>query len=287
MFSPIKFLFCLCIISNIFSFFQKMLLQQCVRVRHHISRSVTAVLKCRNEPVHSCLGYTQCWRHSRSLKHHHLCTRTYSSETGSPPGSQSHAGEDVEEKQENTPASRILEEASLGGDDLDFPSDVDTQTSHKTYNDWNRDQTKTSFRPSVDPSTTSVLLFPGQGSQFPGMGKELLKYPNARRMYDVASAILGYDLLEICLNGPPERLMRTEFCQPAIYVTSLAAIEKLKEENPKVGWLTHWGRDQMDAISQTTSSSAFSWMKMFEFRLKFQWSLFLRVQLTIFQHWFR
>ena len=42
--------------------------------------------------------------------------------------------------------------------------------------------------------------------------------------------------------------------------------------------LTHWGRNKMDAISQTTSSSAFSWMKMFEFRLKFQWSLFLRVQ---------
>ena len=51
--------------------------------------------------------------------------------------------------------------------------------------------------------------------------------------------------------------------------------------------LTHWGQDKMDAISQTTSSSAFSWMKMFEFRLKFQWSLFPRAQLTIFDHWFR
>ena len=51
--------------------------------------------------------------------------------------------------------------------------------------------------------------------------------------------------------------------------------------------LTHWGRDKMDAISQTTFSSAFSWMKMFEFRLNFHWNLFLRVQLTIFQHWFR
>ena len=48
-----------------------------------------------------------------------------------------------------------------------------------------------------------------------------------------------------------------------------------------------WGRDKMDAISQTTFSSTFSWMKMFEFRLKFHWSLFLRVELTIFQHWFR
>ena len=51
--------------------------------------------------------------------------------------------------------------------------------------------------------------------------------------------------------------------------------------------LTHWGRDIMDAISQKTFSSAFCRTKIFEFRLNFHWSLFLRVQLTIFQHWFR
>ena len=51
--------------------------------------------------------------------------------------------------------------------------------------------------------------------------------------------------------------------------------------------LTHWGRDKMDAISQTTSLSAFSWAKMFKLRLKFHWNLFLRVQLTIIQHCFR
>ena len=51
--------------------------------------------------------------------------------------------------------------------------------------------------------------------------------------------------------------------------------------------LTHWVRDKMDAISQTTFSSAFSWMKIFEFRLKYHWSLFLKLQLTTFQHWFR
>ena len=51
--------------------------------------------------------------------------------------------------------------------------------------------------------------------------------------------------------------------------------------------LTHWGRDKMAAISQTTLSSTFSWKKMSEFRLKFHWSLFLGVQLTIFQHCFR
>ena len=50
--------------------------------------------------------------------------------------------------------------------------------------------------------------------------------------------------------------------------------------------LTHWGQDKMAASFQTTLSNAFSWMKMLEFRLKFHWSLFIRIQLTIFQHWF-
>ena len=49
-----------------------------------------------------------------------------------------------------------------------------------------------------------------------------------------------------------------------------------------VAVLTHWGRDKMAAVSQTTLSNAFSWMKMSEFRLRFHWSFFLRVQLTIF-----
>ena len=47
--------------------------------------------------------------------------------------------------------------------------------------------------------------------------------------------------------------------------------------------LTHWGRDKMAAIFQTTFSNAFSWMKMYKFRIKFHWSLFPRFQSTIFQ----
>ena len=62
---------------------------------------------------------------------------------------------------------------------------------------------------------------------------------------------------------------------------------KLLPHLPGANELTHWGRDKMDTISQTTFSSALSWMKMLEFRLKFHWNMFLRVQLTIFQHWFR
>ncbi|ESO08719.1 hypothetical protein HELRODRAFT_185364 [Helobdella robusta] len=77
------------------------------------------------------------------------------------------------------------------------------------------------------------MLFPGQGSQFVGMGKLLLEYPNVRDIYKLASKILGYDLIEVCLKGPKSLLDKTLYCQPAVVVTSLAAIEKLKYDNPK------------------------------------------------------
>ena len=51
--------------------------------------------------------------------------------------------------------------------------------------------------------------------------------------------------------------------------------------------LTYWGWDKMADVFQMTFSNAFSWIKMYEFLLRFHWSLFLRVQLTIFQHWLR
>ena len=51
--------------------------------------------------------------------------------------------------------------------------------------------------------------------------------------------------------------------------------------------LSHWCRDKMAVIFQTTSLNAFSWMKMYELRLRFHWSLFLSVELTLFHQWFR
>ena len=60
-----------------------------------------------------------------------------------------------------------------------------------------------------------------------------------------------------------------------------------KHSTTRTMCLTHWGRDQIDAISQTPFSNVFSRMKVNEFRLGFHWSLFLRFELTIFQHWFR
>ncbi|XP_070611417.1 malonyl-CoA-acyl carrier protein transacylase, mitochondrial [Erythrolamprus reginae] len=84
------------------------------------------------------------------------------------------------------------------------------------------------------PEETSVLLFPGQGSQFVGMGRGLLRYPNVRELFRVAEAVLGYDLWGLCQDGPSARLHRTVHSQPAVFVCSLAAVEKLHHQQPWV-----------------------------------------------------
>src|SRR3954451_13783357 len=78
-----------------------------------------------------------------------------------------------------------------------------------------------------------AFLFPGQGAQAVGMGQALCEaLPAARALFDQAAAILGYDLLAVCTNGPAEKLNATDVSQPAIYVASLAALESLKASDP-------------------------------------------------------
>uniref|UniRef100_A0A0D3C309 Malonyl-CoA:ACP transacylase (MAT) domain-containing protein n=1 Tax=Brassica oleracea var. oleracea TaxID=109376 RepID=A0A0D3C309_BRAOL len=75
---------------------------------------------------------------------------------------------------------------------------------------------------------SSAFLFPGQGAQAIGMGQEAQSVAAAADLYTKANHILGYDLLDICVNGPKEKLDSTVISQPAIYVTSLAAVELLR-----------------------------------------------------------
>ena len=79
--------------------------------------------------------------------------------------------------------------------------------------------------------TRIAFLFPGQGSQTVGMGKELAeKYPIARQTFEEADHVLGYRLSDICWTGPEEKLRLTEITQPAILATSVAAWRVLDEK---------------------------------------------------------
>ena len=84
-----------------------------------------------------------------------------------------------------------------------------------------------------NPTERTLLVFPGQGAQKVGMGRDLVKeLPEAAKLFETAKEILGYDLLDVCLNGPEERLNSTVVAQPALYVVSMAAVEKLRKEDP-------------------------------------------------------
>jgi len=90
-------------------------------------------------------------------------------------------------------------------------------------------------------SSKVAFMFPGQGAQFVGMCGDLCnEVPAAKALFDEASEILGYDLLQRCTEGPKELLDSTEVSQPAIFVASMAAVEKLRQEE---------GQDALDAAT--------------------------------------
>ena len=86
----------------------------------------------------------------------------------------------------------------------------------------------------VNKSTDSIaLVFPGQGSQYVGMGREICEdYPEAKDVLRQADSLLGFGLSELCFDGPEELLNRTDNAQPAILTVSMALLRVLERNHP-------------------------------------------------------
>lgn len=80
-----------------------------------------------------------------------------------------------------------------------------------------------------------AFVFPGQGSQFAGMGRDLYDAsPAARLVFDEIDAALGFSISTLCFEGPEEELKLTENTQPAILATSIATLAAIRERNPEL-----------------------------------------------------
>jgi len=96
----------------------------------------------------------------------------------------------------------------------------------------------TSTHPDRDGEETDplALLFPGQGSQAPGMGKLVHQHSEAaRRTFQEASDIAGFDVAEVCFDSDADELAETTYTQPAVLTTSVAIFQAMKEKLAEVG----------------------------------------------------
>jgi len=102
-----------------------------------------------------------------------------------------------------------------------------------------------------------AYIFPGQGSQSPGMGKELAdKFPVTRQIFEEADDALGFALSTMCFNGPAEELQLTENTQPAILATSVAVLRAIESEGfPKPDFVAGHSLGEYSALVAAGSLS--------------------------------
>lgn len=140
-----------------------------------------------------------------------------------------HPASDIETSSGEENVARLVKEAATYSDAANtnwatspYPAGVPTSLE------------EADAKPKIDPLDTCVVLFPGQGTIKVGQVQRYLRFPQAKELFEMANEILNYNLLKLCLEGPQEKLNQTQFNQPATVVTSLAGLEKLREERPRV-----------------------------------------------------
>jgi len=89
---------------------------------------------------------------------------------------------------------------------------------------------KTMAALTASPTIPVGILFPGQGSQYVKMLKQIMDMPAVKDLITRASAVVQYDILKLCLEGPEEKLEQTRYSQVALFVGCMAGMEKLKQE---------------------------------------------------------
>src|SRR6185369_11658285 len=101
-----------------------------------------------------------------------------------------------------------------------------------------------------------AFIFPGQGSQHAGMGRDLAdNFPAAKATFDEADEALGYSLSELCFNGPEEDLQLTANTQPAILTASVAAFRVLSEKGIKPDFVAGHSLGEYSALVAAGSLS--------------------------------
>jgi len=99
-----------------------------------------------------------------------------------------------------------------------------------------------------------AFIFPGQGAQYVGMGKDFFdSYPIARKTYEEANDILGLNIGDICFEGPEEKLLLTENTQPAVLTTSIAILKVLQQERFKCDYTAGLSLGEYSALVNAES----------------------------------
>lgn len=134
----------------------------------------------------------------------------------------------LEQAEKTSPAGRYQEDGIANNRKLYGEAQAPSVTTKAAA------QTKVASSVPAKDSLPVALLFPGQGSQYVKMLQGVKDLPQVADMLAKAASILGYDLLDLCLTGPEEKLAETKYCQPAMFVGGLAGVCKLRSEKGEV-----------------------------------------------------